>query len=67
MWPYSPNIEQSMNAAGWSTAEARLLAAYGARWLVTATRGGQDIRGEAEAQTEAWRAVAETAAELVEW
>jgi hypothetical protein len=33
--------------------------------MVTATRDGENIRSEADTQTEAWRAVAETAAQLV--
>jgi hypothetical protein len=57
-----------LHAAGWSAGEARLLYPDGRlRWSVTANAHGQDLRGEADTQTEAWRAVAEMAAELVEW
>jgi hypothetical protein len=32
-----------LHAAGWSTAEARPLGAAGARWMVTANEGAQEV------------------------
>jgi hypothetical protein len=57
-----------LHAAGWTPGEAQLLYPDGRlRWSVTATADGQDLRSEADTQTEAWRSVAEMAAELMEW
>lgn len=56
------------HAAGWTTAEARLILANGnARWLVTATAYGHEVYSEAESQTDAWRSAEEAVAEQVEW
>jgi hypothetical protein len=49
-----------LHAAGWSAGEVRLLYPDGRlRWSVTPTADGQDVRAEADTQTEAWRAAAE--------
>jgi hypothetical protein len=60
-----------LQAAGWSVAEARVLGAVELRWLLTARRGeaqrAEQLTAEADGQTEAYRALAELAAELVSW